>query len=557
MTRVHCSRERRVKPPTFEQHKMIIKATFNGETRKWKGDSASSFANLLEQLSTLFHTEIAAIQYVDEDGDLIVCDTEIEWRELASLSDTLKVQVISKSAKAQSVPPSEDGKKPVVEKPVVIEKPNVEKLAGIEMPVATEKEEKEKVVNYPMAEGDSRTSRPIAQRWRGVQCDNCNASDFPGQRFKCLMCPDYDLCQGCFDLQQMKDSPLGDVHVAGHRFLNMGHAAASRATSPLPALLEAASSFLSSKLEKPLEKSSASRSASRESVKEPRDQGPWLVAEPVDDFKKPAAETEKKEPVSFSEVMQNLATAFGSVRAFSQDEAPGAATPVVQPASQIPPWLAGMMSGSAHQPPHPLATGAGGNMANILANMTGQAPASGAPWWLPMVSQAIASTDWRGVASQVASAAQSASVASSQASSASQAASQASQMPQATAGPGVVSALQQLYSAYQATQQPAAGQSATSQSAAGQQGGPGESGIASALQQLYTAYQTEAAVPLESANPVEVGATIQDVIEENVTDSTGRSIPPPPSQALPASLPASLVDLLRRVGNEVGRDSFQ
>jgi hypothetical protein len=527
---------------------MIIKATFNGETRKWKGDSASSFANLLEQLSTLFHTEIAAIQYVDEDGDLIVCDTEIEWRELAPLSDTLKVQVISKSAKAQSLPPSEDGKKPVVEKPV-IENVNVEKLAGIEMPVAAEKEEKEKIVNYPMAEGDSRTSRPIAQRWRGVQCDNCNASDFPGQRFKCLTCPDYDLCQGCFDLQQMKDSPLGDVHVAGHRFLNMGHAA-SRATSPLPALLEAATSFLSNKLEKPLEKSSASRSASRESVKEPRDQGPWLVAEPVDDFKKPPAETEKKEPLSFSEVMQNLATAFGSVRAFPQDEAPGAATPVVQPASQIPPWLAGMMSGSAHQPPHPLATGAGGSMANILANMTGHAPASGAPWWLPMVSQAITSTDWRGVASQVASAAQSASVSSSQASSASQA---ASQVPQATAGPGVVSALQQLYSAYQATQQPAAGQPATGQSAAGQQGGQGESGIVSALQQLYTAYQTEAAVPLESANPVEVGATVQDLIEENVTDSTGRSIPPPPAQALPASL----VDLLRRVGNEVGRDSFQ
>jgi len=514
---------------------MIIKASHAGETRRWTGDNSTTFADLKKQLASLFHIEmpITAIVYTDEDGDLITCDSEVEWRGLAETTAALKVQLVT-SSDAKVVPPSEQK--------------------------GTTTETKSVVVNYPVAEGLG-TSMPLAQRWRGVQCDNCNSSDFPGQRFKCLQCSDYDLCQGCFQLHQMKDSPLGDVHDPSHRFLNMGNASVSRSASPLPALGPS--------------ESTKSRSASKDRSANRKDQGPWLVAEPVDDFK-----PEKKEPLSFSEVMQNLASAFGNVRgAFPQDEAPGAATPTsaTSAPSAIPPWLAGLMRGSPHQPPHPLATPSTPSMVNILSGMAGASSAQ-APWWLPMVSQAVASTDWRGVAQQVAGnpnlqetiagyvrqATASASQAATQSSSASQASS-------AAAGPGVVSALQQLYAAYltsqsatpesapasqsaesapasQSAESAPASQSAESapatKSVPGSQSAEeatGESGIAAALQQLYNAYQ--------QSNPASEG---QAEAEATVSDSEGRSVPAPPAQ----HMPGSLVDLLRRVGNEIGRDSF-
>lgn len=44
----------------------------------------------------------------------------------------------------------------------------------------------------------------------GVICDGCQARDFRGIRYRCLVCLDYDLCEGCF---ARRDS----IH-QGHRF---------------------------------------------------------------------------------------------------------------------------------------------------------------------------------------------------------------------------------------------------------------------------------------------------------------------------------------------------
>ena len=33
----------------------------------------------------------------------------------------------------------------------------------------------------------------------GISCDSCTKSNFPGRRYKCLLCDNYDLCGSCFD----------------------------------------------------------------------------------------------------------------------------------------------------------------------------------------------------------------------------------------------------------------------------------------------------------------------------------------------------------------------
>ena len=35
----------------------------------------------------------------------------------------------------------------------------------------------------------------------GVSCDACMISNFPGRRYKCLVCVNYDLCGTCYDAE--------------------------------------------------------------------------------------------------------------------------------------------------------------------------------------------------------------------------------------------------------------------------------------------------------------------------------------------------------------------
>ncbi|KAH9366363.1 hypothetical protein HPB48_006187 [Haemaphysalis longicornis] len=35
----------------------------------------------------------------------------------------------------------------------------------------------------------------------GVRCDGCSRADFPGKRYKCLICYDHDLCETCYEAE--------------------------------------------------------------------------------------------------------------------------------------------------------------------------------------------------------------------------------------------------------------------------------------------------------------------------------------------------------------------
>ncbi|KAJ3126777.1 hypothetical protein HK098_007156 [Nowakowskiella sp. JEL0407] len=52
--------------------------------------------------------------------------------------------------------------------------------------------------------------------WRGSQCDGCKKRNFEGHRYKCLECPDYDLCSQCYT--KTENGPFTLSHLPDHKF---------------------------------------------------------------------------------------------------------------------------------------------------------------------------------------------------------------------------------------------------------------------------------------------------------------------------------------------------
>ncbi|KNC96879.1 uncharacterized protein SPPG_07709 [Spizellomyces punctatus DAOM BR117] len=68
----------------------------------------------------------------------------------------------------------------------------------------------------PGSSASNRTSTSEMQthpvvKWNSVICDGCERRHFTGPRYKCLSCPDYDLCGRCFENRR-------DVHDTAHGF---------------------------------------------------------------------------------------------------------------------------------------------------------------------------------------------------------------------------------------------------------------------------------------------------------------------------------------------------
>jgi len=55
------------------------------------------------------------------------------------------------------------------------------------------------------------TSTTASRLHLGVTCDGCQAQNFSGNRYHCLTCPDFDLCEACY---AQRDS----IHHGGHSF---------------------------------------------------------------------------------------------------------------------------------------------------------------------------------------------------------------------------------------------------------------------------------------------------------------------------------------------------
>ncbi len=60
-----------------------------------------------------------------------------------------------------------------------------------------------------------------------VNCDACGSAPMVGVRYKCLSCPNYDLCSTCYEkfesYRGASAYPLQTVHVPTHRFVRIGY----------------------------------------------------------------------------------------------------------------------------------------------------------------------------------------------------------------------------------------------------------------------------------------------------------------------------------------------
>jgi hypothetical protein len=68
-----------------------------------------------------------------------------------------------------------------------------------------------------------------------VTCDGCGVSPLVGVRYRCSMCPNYDLCETCLvSLERTADSPLNNkVHDPSHLFLRIAKTTEVNAAYPV------------------------------------------------------------------------------------------------------------------------------------------------------------------------------------------------------------------------------------------------------------------------------------------------------------------------------------
>lgn len=239
----------------MENKCLSVKAHFQSPSsfRRFSANKNCSFSEIKAQISHYLppNTVIDALQYADDEGDWVSVDTEEEWSEALFVqaknpsNTVLKINVFNK--KADSISSSNSSQPQKVQQPqqqpttIVPVKQETKPVQPTQQPTVVNT-----VVHYGVTcdgcgqspvRGDRHKctscpdydlcgpclqskkhpqhnfttyhvpvhihSQPQTQIQAqplnlGIICDGCKKTNFPGMRYKCMQCPDFDLCLGCF-----------------------------------------------------------------------------------------------------------------------------------------------------------------------------------------------------------------------------------------------------------------------------------------------------------------------------------------------------------------------
>jgi hypothetical protein len=193
-------------------------------------------------------------KYFDDEGDLCTLteSTFTDWMTCLSKSSE------AESTKLPSTERTEQGaeaKQEIEPEPTVIRLFICEKVAVPTCDEETLREfANEHVTEYEVAPRGLSKQQPRKQRGQvhfGITCDCCDASPITGFRYKCNVCDDFDMCEGCYEKPMSTEMAQ---HVANHDFIQMSALDTLRKNRPSPIQTEraAAPPMTLEELESPL-----------------------------------------------------------------------------------------------------------------------------------------------------------------------------------------------------------------------------------------------------------------------------------------------------------------
>jgi len=164
-------------------------------------DPSISYSDLKNTIQLSSGKELLKILVKDEEGDLITVTSELELQEVYRFGfnqEKLEITALCTPTRPLCCPSQTCPKKSLIE--------------GQQSVCDAEKEKEKEKEKVKEKEKEKEKQPSFVHR---ATCDSCN-KNIVGIRYKCSVCPDYDLCSVCEELNTQKET-----HPQNHYFLKI------------------------------------------------------------------------------------------------------------------------------------------------------------------------------------------------------------------------------------------------------------------------------------------------------------------------------------------------